>query len=260
LVKRPLATHLRSVHGVGGIGFQVVNQTNSRIASRPAPTERSYITSAHRAPEVAHRGRGTTTPSENHVFDGSGAAGIHDLLNGRFYCQEYDCGRGFSSEEHLHSHVRFFHPKKRAQTKEGGEDATAFSTDIPEVTAKPSEHPPAYFSSTSTIGSPSARECTVQESPSLPSPAPSPVPTPVLEGHQVTYSDAGMGIQSTFGSPVGSPVAADQDEVNAPPAAITSTSFPSDVNVGCGMHLRLLLRARWSRFVATFSAPSASRR
>jgi len=30
----------------------------------------------------------------------------------RFYCQEYDCGKGFSSKAHLESHTRFFHPQK----------------------------------------------------------------------------------------------------------------------------------------------------
>ena len=29
----------------------------------------------------------------------------------RVYCQEYDCGRGFSSKAYLESHVRYFHSK-----------------------------------------------------------------------------------------------------------------------------------------------------
>jgi hypothetical protein len=30
----------------------------------------------------------------------------------RFYCQEEDCGRGFSTKEFLSTHTKFFHPKK----------------------------------------------------------------------------------------------------------------------------------------------------
>ena len=30
----------------------------------------------------------------------------------RFYCQEEDCGRGFSTKGFLDTHVKFFHPKK----------------------------------------------------------------------------------------------------------------------------------------------------
>ena len=37
---------------------------------------------------------------------------IYDMPLERFYCEEYDCGRVFSSEAHLKSHTRFFHPTK----------------------------------------------------------------------------------------------------------------------------------------------------
>jgi len=33
-------------------------------------------------------------------------------LTDRFYCQDEDCGRGFSTQGILDTHVKFFHPKK----------------------------------------------------------------------------------------------------------------------------------------------------
>ena len=34
------------------------------------------------------------------------------ILSSRFYCQEEDCGRGFSTQGFLDTHIKFFHPKK----------------------------------------------------------------------------------------------------------------------------------------------------
>lgn len=104
--------HMWNIHGVRDSGTQVANQTVSQVASETPLTGPLYVTSVHWVPEVEHRNHGSTVPFENNVFEGSSTAGIHDLPTGRFYCQEYDCGRGFSSNEHLDSHLKFFHPKK----------------------------------------------------------------------------------------------------------------------------------------------------
>lgn len=257
LIKRPLVTvtlnalsalrclnvhqHLWRVHGIRDGGNQIANQTVSQIASKATPTEPSYVTPVHWAPEFGYLSHDIAIPSNNNDFEGSSAAGVHDSSIGRFYCQEYDCGKGFSLEAHLNSHTRFFHPKKvgnglpsggaglmslgkRSQIQEGEKKIAAPMKDTPGTAERSSEHPPAYFSPTSTLSSLSPREHATQEIPGPPIPAGPLVITPLLEWHQVTYSNVEAGIQNTFEGPV-EPQTRSLDEGNVSPSVTASTTL-----------------------------------
>jgi hypothetical protein len=79
------------------------------------------------------------------------------------------------------------------------------------------------------------------------------MPVPLLEGFQVTYSNAGMGIKYAFGNLAESQITT-QGEVNPPPTANHLSPIP--YNVGCAMRLPLLVHDQLSRCVATFSVLS----
>ncbi|KAF9644247.1 hypothetical protein BDM02DRAFT_1054294 [Thelephora ganbajun] len=220
LIKQPLATHLWNIHGIRS-GVQVANQTAPQFASISAPAELPYATSFYQASgELEEPSRQTNfSPQDS---EDSVAFDTYDAQFGRFYCQEYDCGRGFSSEVHLESHKRFFHPKKPTRTTKGEEEPTALSNGILEVTEKPTEDSPAYFSSASTISSPRSRERVMWDGPDSPGAVESPVPVPLLEGYQGVNLNAEQAHQYTFGSPTEPPVIT-QGDVNVPPAVTAST-------------------------------------
>ena len=54
--------------------------------------------------EPSHRTNASPLDGEDSV-----TYGIYDMSLERFYCEEYDCGRGFSSMAYLESHTRYFH-------------------------------------------------------------------------------------------------------------------------------------------------------
>lgn len=110
---------------------------------------------------------------------------------------------------------------KHTETKEGGEDVTAFSKGVPEAAGKPSEHPVEYFSPTSTLSSSGSGEHATRGNPDPFSPAEPPMPTPLSEGQTITCSVVGMDIQGTFENTVESPTAG-QDEIDASPAVTAS--------------------------------------
>jgi len=82
-----------------------------------------------------------------------------EVISGRVYCQEHDCGRGFSSKTHLESHVKFFH-SGRPEFVEAREGVPSSSKDVVERSA---ERPPEYHTSTSTVTPPHVGERMTQE-------------------------------------------------------------------------------------------------
>jgi len=104
----------------------------------------------------------------------------------RFYCQEYDCGKGFSATTHLESHTRFFHPKKPTKTTERVKEAVVLSNNIPDADEKSTGQSPAYSSPTSEIIYPLLEESTKQWSPG---PVETYVPDLPRERYQGSESD-----------------------------------------------------------------------
>lgn len=102
---------MKIVHGFTNGFFQFANQTvpefigNSTLAESPrAPS--LFLTSGE--PEEPNY-RTNATPQD---YEDSTVLDTYDVRLERFYCEEHDCGRGFSSKAHLQSHTRFFHPTK----------------------------------------------------------------------------------------------------------------------------------------------------
>jgi len=162
LRKKPLTKHLRVVHGIKGGISQVPNQTGPRLPSNSIPAESSHITYLSQASGEA----GGPTNELSQGSKSSVALNIHDLPLGRFYCGEYDCGRGFSSKAHLDSHTMFFHPKKPAQPAERVKEATVPSNDISDDDERSISYSPAYFSPTSNPSPPHLGESATEDSPS----------------------------------------------------------------------------------------------
>lgn len=64
------------------------------------------------SPNSGELGPSRQTNSSPWGTEGSVVRSVHNMSLGRFYCEEYDCGKGFSSEEHLELHMRLFHLTK----------------------------------------------------------------------------------------------------------------------------------------------------
>jgi len=73
-----------------------------------------------------------------HAPHGIGGSLTNETPSGRVYCPEYECGRGFSSKEHLESHMRFFHSKRIVDM--GGSSSTAV---VQGFVGQPPEYPPS---------------------------------------------------------------------------------------------------------------------
>ena len=182
--------------------------------------------------KVEEPSRQTSVPprdgEDSIVFGGYGI----EWLN----CQEYDCGKGFSSRAHLESHMRFFHPKKvgiifpprsakvdtyeqPTQTTERVKEATVLSNDILDADEKSTGRSPVYFSPTSDVDSPHLGEPTTQGSSG-------PVETyaPVLprEGYQSSELDAGENVKQTHEGLLELPTTI-QDGVDMTPAVTASS-------------------------------------
>jgi len=147
----------------------------------------------------------------------SAGVGTSNSSFGWYYCQEFNCERGFSSEAHLESHVRIFHQMKPATTLEEEKEVAAFSNYTPEEAEQSSRHSPAYLP-TPTVSTSGSGEHTMQDSPHLPSPVESAASVLPQEGHQVIISSAEMDVQDTSGSLTDSLTTT----VGAPPAVTTS--------------------------------------
>lgn len=61
---------------------------------------------------IAHTGPETIGSSDSEESNDSDDTKKNEVKSGRFYCQEHDCGRGFSSKEYLESHMRYFHSRR----------------------------------------------------------------------------------------------------------------------------------------------------
>jgi len=152
----------------------------------------------------------------------SGDVGTSDPSFGWYYCQEFDCEKGFSSEAHLESHVRLFHRMKPAKASEEEKEVTPFSSYTPENAEQSMGHSPVYL--TQTVSPSGSGEHTMQDIPHLPSPVESSTSVLPQEGHQVIHSSAGMGVQDTSGSLADS-LTTTHGEVGALPAVTTSASL-----------------------------------
>jgi len=75
----------------------------------------------------------------------------NETVSGRVYCQEHDCGRGFSSEAHLESHMRFFHSKQPKQIVEFWKGVSPSPNG---VVGRSAGQPPEDHPSTSTVTHP----------------------------------------------------------------------------------------------------------
>jgi hypothetical protein len=103
--------HLRKIHGNGNSVVQVSNQATSGLVGSSVPVESAHATPIRWVPGEARYPSIWTATLPQSGEDPS-HFGTHNLPLQRFYCPEHDCGRGFSSEVHLETHARFFHPKK----------------------------------------------------------------------------------------------------------------------------------------------------
>ena len=97
--------HLKKVHGITGAAVEVSSLT--------VPASMAYADGIMEPLRVSYA-LYPFPPELKLLTKGSqGAAEIvshtNEAILGRFYCQEYDCGRGFSSKVHLESHMRVFH-------------------------------------------------------------------------------------------------------------------------------------------------------
>lgn len=139
----------------------------------------------------------------------------------RFYCQEYECGRGFSSEAHLQSHTKFFHPKSAKTTEEGISTISNNTTEVAETYAGNS---PPYFSPASTMSSPGPGQPVMWGSPNTPSSVKSPTRDLPQEEHRDAYLTTAVSIPTASGGLVDSP-ALTQGEVCASSALIAAASL-----------------------------------
>ena len=106
-----LTQHLRKKHGNINSGVQIPRPAAPLFPRNVTPVGSSSATPLLWAPgEVRYPSIWTNGPLRTNEV--SAAVETRNLPLGRFYCQEHDCGRGFSSEAHLESHARFFHQKK----------------------------------------------------------------------------------------------------------------------------------------------------
>lgn len=147
----------------------------------------------------------------------------HNPLPQRFYCQEHECGRGFSSEAHLQSHTRFFHPKPTKTTEEG---TNTISNDTTEVAERSATNSPMYFSAASTMSSPGPG----RHSTNTPNSARSPTRDLPQEGYRDTYLTTTVGKPTASTGLVDSP-ALTQGETCAPSAPIA----PASLSLQCRM-------------------------
>ena len=106
------------MNGFGQIVYQTPPQftsspqftSNPQFKSNSMTVELTRATFPYQASrEVEEPTRQTSVSPEDPAISGGSGSGMSIE---RFYCQEYDCGKGFSSKTHLESHTRFFHPKK----------------------------------------------------------------------------------------------------------------------------------------------------
>lgn len=117
--KQHLAKHLKRKHGI----------TNAALEINP-PTAQSvptYANDATRLLQISHNTNDTATFNTN------------ESTSGRVYCQEPDCGRGFSSETYLGPHTKFFHQGEPKQI-EGEKEPASPSKDVTERSAGPRSH------------------------------------------------------------------------------------------------------------------------
>ncbi|KAF9788544.1 hypothetical protein BJ322DRAFT_1106523 [Thelephora terrestris] len=211
---KKLSNHVRKNHGNTNSSVEAANQAAPQ-SPRNGSLAGSLAANSLRVPgEGVYPSTWTSGPVQTHEDSATGST--HNLTLGRFYCQEHDCGRGFSSEAHLESHTRFFHQTKPAQTTAGEEGANPSPKNIPEEAEESVKTSPAH--STSTVGSSESGEYTLHDLLHTPSPAEAPALTLPQEGHQVIPSSAGMSVQGAFGSSATTP-----GEVSAPPAVTTSS-------------------------------------
>jgi len=199
------------MHGLINNAVQSTDQTVPRFTSSSAPAELSHAPplcqTSGGVEESSHRSNVPSQDSEN------SAPLYANMPPGRVYCQEYDCGRGFSSEAHLESHTRFFHPRKPARTT-----TTALSNDTPDVDEKSAEHSLAYFSPTSAVSYSRPGGSAIQDSSD-------PVGTyvPVRQGwYQGAELKAGEGVRQMRGGPLEAPTTS-QTDAHETPAVTTST-------------------------------------
>jgi len=92
--KQPLARHLKRIHGI----------TDTVVETTPLP-----VSTPMRIGDAAELLHGS------HGSDGTTASKTNETESERAYCQEYDCGRGFSSKPYLESHMRYFHSRRPQQ-------------------------------------------------------------------------------------------------------------------------------------------------
>jgi len=214
---KSLAKHLRNKHGNISSGVQVPHPAAPQFPRNSIPVASSSATPLLWAPgEVRYPSIWTNGPLRTNEV--SATVDTRNLPLGRFYCQEHDCGRGFSSEAHLKSHAGFFHQKRFPKTTEGERGVATSPNIIPEEAEGSTKHSPTYLAPT--VSSSDSEEHATRDSSRTPSPVESPVPALPRDGHQIIYSGAGMSIQDTSRSMADSPTAT-HDEVSAPPAAAT---------------------------------------
>jgi hypothetical protein len=99
--KQRIAKHLKRVHGVTNAALEINPPT-----AQSAPT---HVNDAAGPLQISHITNDTATFNTN------------ETTSGRVYCQEPDCGRGFSSGAYLGPHVKLFHqgaPKQMEGEKE----------------------------------------------------------------------------------------------------------------------------------------------
>jgi len=213
LLEKSFATHLQRTHGISSSVAQVTDQTWLQFPSNSAPAEPSYPTLSYQTSgEVGESSRHTSVPLQN--GESSVLLGAHNLPLERFYCQEYECGRGFSSEAHLESHTRFFHRRKPMKTT-----TTVLSNDIPDGDEKSAEHSSAHSSPASTASYPHLGEPATQDSPD---PVETYVPVLGQEEYQGAELNTGEGDQQPHESPLEPPTTF-QTDVRATPTVTAST-------------------------------------
>ena len=196
---------------------QVTSQTIPEPTGDSAPAGSSYATPlSQNSGELGPSCRTNGSPWDT---EDSVVRSIHDMSSGRFYCEESDCGRGFSSKAHLQSHTRFFHridvsanctplpleqspiSRQPAQTMEGGEDDIAPPKNPPEAGKHPTEHPSVYFSPPSNVSLPGpSEERATWGSPYVPGSVGTSGPTLPPEGYRDPSLNAGRGAQQELES------------------------------------------------------------
>ena len=122
---------MERTHGVTD-SVEITNQTVPDPIGESAQAESSHATPQSPAPGwLGEPSHGTNVPPQDSY--GLVTSGIYNMSLERFYCDDFNCGRGFSSKAQLESHTRFFHPNNVS----GAFTPRGANADIPSSPHKP---------------------------------------------------------------------------------------------------------------------------